>query len=154
MLTTPGNSTDYDVVRADICEFAEEYAIRSIAIDPYFQGEECAQRLIVDGFDVVKHGQSAGPMAAPTKRFEQLYLRHQFQHSGNPVMRWMIGNAMYDQDHQGNRKPSKKRSSEKIDGVVTLVMAIGAYLEGAVEKESVYEKRGLITLSAGEIDEY
>ena len=128
--TTPGNSTDYAVVRSEIRELAEDFGIKTIAIDPKFQGEECAQQLMADGFDVVKHGQGYWSYAAPTKRFEQLYLGRKFRHAGNPVMRWMMGNAMYEIDDAGNKKPSKKKSSEKIDGVVTLIMAIGAYLEG------------------------
>lgn len=149
MLTTPGVSTDYDTVREDIYELAQDYGIQTIAIDPMFQGEECAQRLMAEGFDVAKHGQGYWSMAAPTKRFEQLYLNKKILHAGNPVMRWMIGNAMFEQDAAGNRKPSKQKSTEKIDGVVTLIMSIGAHLEKIIEKKSVYESRGLIVLNAG-----
>ena len=47
--------------------------------------------------------------------------------SGDPVMRWMAGNATYKQDSEGKIKPDKIRSKAPIDGVVTLVMALGVH---------------------------
>lgn len=146
MLTTPGDVTDYDKVREDICDHSTEYAVKTISIDASFQGQECSQRLMAEGFDVAAHGQGFWSMAAPTQRFEQLLISKRFIHDGNPVMRWMITNAMYEQDNAGRRRPSKRKSSEKIDGVASLIMAIGAYMETLSQKESVYEKRGLITI--------
>ncbi len=50
-----------------------------------------------------------------------------------------------EEDAAGNVKPSKKKSTEKIDGIVALIMAIG--LSGLeVEVKSVYEERGFLTL--------
>ena len=45
-------------------------------------------------------------------------------HGGHPVLRWMAGNVSIDTDATGNWKPSKKKSIEKIDGIVALIMAI------------------------------
>ena len=46
-------------------------------------------------------------------------------HDGNPVLNWNIGNTVIETDAAGNRKPTKVRSREKIDGLVALVMALG-----------------------------
>jgi phage terminase large subunit-like protein len=48
-------------------------------------------------------------------------------------------------DDAGNIKPSKAKSSERIDGIVALVMALGRALvnEGA-PKGSVYDGRGIL----------
>ena len=37
----------------------------------------------------------------------------------------MVGNAVAEEDAAGNLKPSKKRSTDKIDGVVSTIMALG-----------------------------
>ena len=61
----------------------------------------------------------------------------------DPIMRWMAGNAVLVSDSNGNRKFDKKKSREKIDGVVALAMAIGGWLDYREEK-SVYEQRGIV----------
>jgi len=58
-------------------------------------------------------------------------------------LRWMAGNTMIEQDAAGNIKPSKKKSTEKIDGIVALAMALGRALVSE-NAESVYSDRGII----------
>ena len=43
---------------------------------------------------------------------------------GNPVLRWMAGNVSLETDAADNWKPSKKKSRERIDGIVALIMAL------------------------------
>jgi hypothetical protein len=44
---------------------------------------------------------------------------------GDPVTRWMAANVAVAQDPAGNLKPAKDKSTERIDGIVALIMAIG-----------------------------
>ena len=46
-------------------------------------------------------------------------------HGANPVLRWMASNITVEQDAAGNFKPSKKKSSERIDGIVATIMSLG-----------------------------
>ena len=46
-------------------------------------------------------------------------------HGGNPVLRWQAANVTVEQDAAGNIKPSKRKSTERIDGIVAMVMALG-----------------------------
>jgi phage terminase large subunit-like protein len=39
----------------------------------------------------------------------------------------MAGNVAVQTDHQGNIKPSKAKSTERIDGVVAMVMGLGLH---------------------------
>ena len=48
------------------------------------------------------------------------------RHGGHPILRWQISNVAIEMDPAGNRKPSKKRATGHIDGVVSLMMAIAA----------------------------
>ena len=46
-------------------------------------------------------------------------------HDGHPVLRWCASNVMVEMDAAGNIKPSKRKSRERIDGIVALTMAVG-----------------------------
>ena len=78
---------------------------------------------------MVAFGQGYVSMNSPTKRVEQLVLSGQLAHGGNPVLRWMANNVSLETDAADNWKPSKKRSRERIDGIVGLIMGLGLLLE-------------------------
>ena len=40
------------------------------------------------------------------------------------MLRWCVSNVAVESDAAGNLKPSKTVSTEKIDGVVALIMAV------------------------------
>jgi phage terminase large subunit-like protein len=91
--------------------------------------------------------QSITHMSTPTKEYEKLYLESVLAHDGNPVHEWMINNVDMIRDSNGNYKPDKKRSKDKIDGVVADIMALAAYyVDKPGNKPSVYEERGIISV--------
>lgn len=138
---TEGNETDYDVVERDIDRLAARYAIEKISADRLFQGAQLCQRLGKRGHQIVEFGQGFMSMAAPTKSLEELVNAGRIQHGGNPVLRWMASNCSIQTDDAGNMKPSRKKSTEKIDGIVASVMAIG--LANITECGSVYDHHGV-----------
>jgi phage terminase large subunit-like protein len=73
--------------------------------------------------------QGYASMNAPTKRLEQLVIAGQLAHGGNPVLRGMADNVSLETDAADNWKPSKKRSRERIDGIVATIMGVGLLLE-------------------------
>lgn len=121
---TAGNVVDYDPIRAHINALNDTYQIGKIARDRW-NASQITNQLMGDGFDVVDFGQGFSSMSAPTKELERMVLEGSLRHGGNPVLEWMAGNVSVEQDAAGNVKPSKKKSSERIDGIVALVMAIG-----------------------------
>jgi len=141
--TTPGDSTDYDFIRADLNETAKIYNIKEIAIDRW-NASQLMTQLDGDGFTVVPFGQGYASLSSPSKELEVAVLNERLEHGGHPVMRWMASNVAIEMDAAGNIKPSKKISNQRIDGVVSLIMALGRY---SVHKsdDSIYSKRGLIT---------
>lgn len=140
---TEGNAVDYDVIRAKVNELGTLYQIREIAFDPW-NGQQLATQLGGDGFNMVRFGQGYASMAEPTKELEKLVLEKRIRHGGHPVLRWMAGNVAVEMDAAGNLKPSKKKSTEKIDGIVALVMALGRTI--VAQRGSVYDTRGILTL--------
>ena len=121
--TTPGEVIDYERIRAKINELQKQFNIREIAIDRW-NATQLATQLDEDGFEVIPFGQGYASMSAPTKYLEQVILSRQLCHDGNPALRWMAGNVSIEQDAADNWKPSKKRSPERIDGIVALIMGL------------------------------
>lgn len=122
--TTPGNVIDYDFIRRDVLELAGRYDIRKVGADPW-NARQLVIQLRGDGIDVEEFRQGYTSMTAPTKEFLRLVTAGRLRHGGHPVLRWMASNLSTEQDAAGNLKPSKKKSSEKIDGIVAGIMAIG-----------------------------
>lgn len=74
---------------------------------------------------------------------EKLVIGGKMRHGGNPVLRWMVSHVSVETDAAGNLKPSKKKSADRIDGIVAAIMALGraALVD---ENTSVYETRGIL----------
>ena len=65
-------------------------------------------------------------MSSPSKQLENLVLSERIR-CQSPVMDWMAGNVAVQTDHMNNVKPSKAKSTERIDGIVALVMGLGIH---------------------------
>jgi len=143
LLTTPGNVIDYRYIRNKINELGEIYHIKEIAFDRW-GATEMVQNLGDDGFEVVLFGQGFKSMAHPTGQLLKLALGQNLRHGKNPVLRWMADNMVVKQDPSGNVKPDKSKSSDKIDGMVALIMAIDRAIRH--EGGSVYDERGMISI--------
>lgn len=142
---TPGNVVDQEFIRHDLHELGDMLNVREIAIDRW-NSSYLMTRLVDDGFEVVPFGQGFASMSGPSKEFERLVVSHQMEHDGNPVMKWMLSNVAVKEDPAGNIKPDKSKSSEKIDGVVASIMALGRATFSDSESPSVYEDRGILAL--------
>lgn len=125
LISTEGNITDYDVIREYIRDLADDAGlqIRELAYDRW-NANQLITQLVGDGLACVPVGQGYASLSGPSKELEALLLGGKLKHDGNPVMRWMVGNVAVEQDPAGNVKPSKAKSTERIDGVVALVMAL------------------------------
>lgn len=124
MIQTPGDVIDYDFIRTEISRQREIFDIKQIAVDRW-NATHLVNQLQGDGCDCVAFGQGFSSMTAPTKELLTLVAAKRISHGNHPVLRWMASNLATETDAAGNLKPSKKRSTEKIDGIVALIMAIG-----------------------------
>jgi phage terminase large subunit-like protein len=120
---TEGNVIDYRAIREEIVRLGQQYDIREIAFDRWGAAQVSVE-LAGEGFTMVAFGQGFASMSAPTKELLKLVLSRRLWHGGNPVLRWMADNLRVRQDPAGNLKPDKERSTEKIDGMVALIMAL------------------------------
>ena len=144
IIGTSGDVADYNFIKEKIMELGMQFRIHSICYDRWN-----ASQLVIDltneGVPMAPFGQGFQSMSAPTKELEKLILGEQIIHDGNPVMSWMLSNIALQEDPAGNIKPNKAKSTEKIDGVVALIMSLGSYMtEGDIN--SIYDSRGLLIL--------
>lgn len=72
--------------------------------------------------------QSFAGMNQPCKQMESLLANRDYFHGGNPVLEWMIGNVVVRESPDGLIRPDKSKSSDKIDGIVSSLMALGNHL--------------------------
>ncbi len=138
---TPGNIVDQDTVQAAILEDAKVFKVERVGYDPW-NATQLALRLQDENVPLVAMRQGIPTLGEPSKEFERLVFAGLFEHGGHPVLRWMAGNVAIRMDSNGNFKPDKAKSSEKIDGIVASVMALGLAIASENDK-SVYETRGL-----------
>jgi len=143
--STPGDVVDYDFIRAKIKELSERFRIAEVVIDRW-NATHLSTQLMGDGFTVVPWGQGFSSQSTPTKELMNLLLAGKVRHGGNPVLRWMASNVAVDEDAAGNLKPSRRKSSERIDGVVALINALGRAIATVEPHQSVYSSRGLLLL--------
>ncbi|WP_304581535.1 terminase large subunit [uncultured Alistipes sp.] len=143
---TPGNVIDYDFVKADILRIVADYDLRTSAYDRWNSSQTIID-LQNEGMECNPFGQGYGSMSAPTKEFEKLVLTGKIEHFGNPVLRWMLASTLVKTDPAGNIKPDKEKSTQKIDGIVASIMALGEWMTAQANDESnPYENRGLLSL--------
>ena len=122
--TTPGNSIDYEYIRQTLLAWAAEFDVQRVGVDPWNARGLMTQLAEQDGLTVVEVRQGFASLSGPSKALETAILSKRLRHNGHEVLRWCIGNVALETDAAGNIKPSKAASTERIDGVVALVMAI------------------------------
>jgi phage terminase large subunit-like protein len=143
LITTPGNVTDYAFIREEIKQLATIYQLVELGYDPW-NATQLALQLQDDGAPMVQFRQGFVSMNEPCKEIERLAVKAAIRHGGNPVLRWMASNVAVRTDPAGNIKIDNEKSTERVDGMVALAMAIGCWLRHKDETPppSVYKRRG------------
>ncbi len=143
---TSGDWIDYEHIENVICGHMDGFKVHSIAYDNW-QSESTAQRLIKEGVNeelIRPFRQTTRMFNEPIKLIEKLVNKGQINHGNNKVLRWMAGNVVIHYDTNGLMKFDKKKSKDKIDGMVVLGMCFGEYLDFMKsEKAKAYEDHGV-----------
>jgi phage terminase large subunit-like protein len=144
LLQVPGAVVDYAFVISKIKELAGDYDLQAILFDRW-GASAVYQALEGEGMTMIQHGQGYKDMSPPTKEFLNLVLSGRIRHGDHPVLRWCVSNLMVEQDAAANLKPSKKKSSDKIDLCVSSIMSLQGCLVASPKVESKYKTEGLFT---------
>ena len=136
---TEGDIVDHRFIIAKIIELQTIYNIRSTAFDRFLATHGVVQELISEGVTMSEFGQGYKSMSTPSKEYEKLMTNAEIENFGNPIIRWMLGNVELSIDPAGNIKPDKGKSKNKIDGIVSDIMALGESMSDEGEVSSYLE---------------
>lgn len=150
VIASEGEVIDYHDICDEILAFRAKHPIQEIAFDRW-GSTAISNDLSAEGLTMVQFGQGYGSMNAPTKELETMVISRMLRHGGNPVLRWMADNLEVSTDPAGNVKPKKpghKMSHKKIDGMVSLIMAISRAMVGETHEvtPNPYQERGILVL--------
>lgn len=139
---TVGSARDDLAIALRIADIRARYNVQGIAFDRWQMPR--LQKLLQDeGIDLPMTEFVPGfkSYAPAVDAFEKAVLDRRMQHNGNPLLRWQAGNVIVETDPAGNRKPSKSKALDRIDGIVAAIMSCGA---AATDKgPNVYRGMGL-----------
>lgn len=124
---TPGSSVDYEMVAERLCAMADDWNVVGVAFDRYRmkEMEACLSRMGRE-LPLLPFGQGYVSMAPALDVTEAALLEKKIRHGNHPVLKMCAVNAVATKDPAGNRKLDKSKATGRIDGMVALVMALGA----------------------------
>lgn len=129
--TTPGMSIEYEFIAHEFKFLFEEYDMQQINFDralmrhlrPWLSKVGLTEKQLEKFND---YGQGFMSMHPAIRDTESLLLQKKLKHGNNPILTMCAGNARVEVDAAGSRKFTKKKSNGRIDGMVTLAMAVAA----------------------------
>lgn len=126
---TEGNAIDKDIVAEDTLEIFKKYRPEKVAYDR-FNAIDVVSKLYNADLDCESYDQSPKQLNPPTKELFAMAMKGELNHGGDPIMRWMVGNAEVFKDTNDNWKIMKNRKhpEKKVDGLVAAIMAIGQWI--------------------------
>ncbi len=124
---TSGNVIDHNAILATIRSLGELYHIEEVAFDRW-NSSMLISELMSDGFACVPVPQTASVMNAPVRALEHLVMTGRLRHGNHPVLRWCATNTVVEMNANGDLKPTKSKSIEKIDLIVALLIALSRHL--------------------------
>jgi len=127
---TPGSVVDYGYILKRIEAIGKQYDLKAILFDRW-GATKIVKDLTDMGLTVLEFGQGFASMSPPSKEMEKLVLSRKIVFPDNPALAWCFSNVIAETDAAGNVKVSKKLSKEKIDMVVSSIMALDGALRNA-----------------------
>jgi phage terminase large subunit-like protein len=137
--TTPGRSIQYEFVAEWLFGFYLEHPKLKIAFDrwgmrhlkPWLLKAGFTEEQIEEVF--AEFGQGFASMSPALRELESALLEEKVRHANHPVLTMCAANAVVTSDPAGNRKLNKAKAAGRIDGMVSLAMAMGIAPEEATE---------------------
>ena len=141
---TDGDVIDHNFIQAQVEDDFNSFEIGDIGYDPY-NASMIVTRLTDSGVKMVAFRQGFLSMSPAAKEAERIIMSGQMAHGGHPVLRWMCSNTVMRMDPAGNIKPDKEKSTQRIDGIVAMMMAIGRASVTGQQVKSFTASHGVIS---------
>lgn len=143
MEQTEGEVTDYRVIKAAVLEACERFNVQAIGFDRW-NAADLAGQLLEEEVPMVEFIQGPKSFHPAMQDLERTYIAKKLAHGGDPVLTWCASNLVARRDANMNTAPDKKRSADKIDDMVALLMAIGV---SRAEAETDEIEQGFVVLT-------
>jgi len=124
---TESETTDYNYIQNQIVYLYETFDVQGVFFDSW-NAQMLVNNLTNLGLPMTAYSQSIGNFNKPTKEMERLVLSDKVRFDNNPITRWCFDNVELKVDLNGNAKPCGDHQSRKIDGVISMLNALGGYL--------------------------
>ena len=125
---TDGNVTDYDYITNDLMRYSNIVNIQKVGYDKY-NSTQWAITATDLGLPLEEYPQTLGNFNKPTREMERLLLSGKAVVDNNEITRWCFKNVTLKSDYNGNVKPNKSINAKKIDGAISMIQALGMYLD-------------------------
>lgn len=125
-----GAKVDYHDVTSWFIEQVQEYNLRPLWIGyDSWNAQYWCDEMNEYGFDMVEVRQGAKTMSAPMKLMKADLIDKKINYNNNPILKWCLSNLAIKQDENGNIRPVKEKSRQRIDGAVSLIDAYCVFVE-------------------------
>jgi phage terminase large subunit-like protein len=138
---TPGKATNKRTIARDLAELQRRFSPASIAYDRW--GIQELNRVLAEDELVLpleEFGQGYQSMSPAMKATEIMVAGGRLRHGGNPLLTWCVSNVVVTTDPAENMKPDKRKSTDRIDGAVAAIMAIGQHAKAPKVQAYKYSK--------------
>lgn len=127
---TQGDVIDYRAIVNYVLMLNQRVRILGIGYDPW-KSQEVINMLSASGAGNVIKGvkQTYGNFTAPVESFEHGAKTGHVFINDNPINAYCFGNAVLDMDKLENCKPIKRKQTQKIDGVITMLMCLRLFID-------------------------
>lgn len=125
---TSGNVIDYDYIINDIMRWYDKLTFRKISYDAY-NSTQAIIKMTELALPCEPYSQSIGNFNKPSRELERIIRSKQVVIDKNEITLWMFRNVDLKSDWNNNIKPVKTSKDKKIDGVISMIEALGGYLE-------------------------
>jgi len=116
--------TDLDDFKDRAIELCRDYQVEEFPHDPN-RAWGVFPQLEKEGLPVVEYRNTVLMMSEPMKELDALIRSGKIIHNGDPILAWAIGNTTGKMDLKENVFPNKEAPQNKIDPVVSAIMALG-----------------------------
>ena len=121
---TPGDATDYSIVKSFLLEYIKDKDLKEIAFDPW-KATQLVTELGEEGAPCVQVGQGMKPLSPGVDALEVHIMKEEILHLDDPFLQWQFENCTVYRDMNKNSKVKKGDDNNlKIDTIIALITAM------------------------------
>ena len=135
---TPGDVTDYAFIEAEVLSVCDRFNVQQIGYDKW-NATDLVNRLVAADVPMIEFVQGPRSYHPAMQALERYYVGGNVAHGGDPVLTWCASNIVTRRDANMNMAPDKKKSADKIDDMVALLMATGLATTGMPSDDADFD---------------